>query len=307
MKMEQRDLVIIGGGPAGLAAAVYGMRTGLKTAVLERGNFGGAINKTEEIENYPGVAHASGPEIGKMLKDHAMKFNAEFVDCTVKSLDCSGKTKIIKTDAGDFEAKAVILATGAEFKKLGFPGELEFGGKGVSYCATCDANFFEGCDVAVIGGGNTAVEESCYLTGFASKVYIVHRRDQFRADQMAVDRLMKNDKIERVMDSVVDSIQGDDFVNKLVVKNVKTGELREIAVEGVFMFVGMEPNNQLVDGLVDTVKGGWIKVDENMATSVPGLFAAGDVRDTPLRQVITAASDGAVAAMAAHNYIVNNF
>lgn len=305
--MEQRDLVIIGGGPGGLSAAIYGMRAGLTTVVLERGNFGGAINKTEEIENYPGVAHVSGPEIGKMLKDHAEKFNAEFVDCNVKSVDLSGKTKVIKTDQGDYEAKAVILATGAEYKKLGFPGELEFGGKGVSYCATCDANFFEGVPVAVVGGGNTAVEESCYLTNFASKVYIIHRRDKFRADQMAVDRLLKNEKIEPVLDSVVDSIQGDDFVNKVVVKNVKTGELRDLEVEGVFMFVGMEPNNQLVDGQAETVKGGWIKVDENMATSVPGLYAVGDVRDTPLRQVITAASDGAVAAMAAHNYIVSNF
>lgn len=305
--MELRDLVIIGGGPAGLAAAVYGMRAGLKTVVLEKGNFGGAINKTEEIENYPGVKHCSGPEIGKMLKDHAEAFKAEFVDCTVKSIELQGDKRIVKTDAGDYEAKAVILATGAEFKKIGFPGELEFGGRGVSYCATCDANFFEDCDVAVVGGGNTAVEEACYLTGFASKVYIIHRRDKFRADQVAVDRATRNEKIEFVMDSVVDSIQGDDFVNKVVVKNVKTGELRDIPVEGCFMFLGMDPNSELVTDLVDCEKGGWVKVDAHMATSVPGIFAAGDVRDTPLRQVITAAADGAVAAMSAYTYITEHF
>lgn len=305
--MELRDLVIIGGGPGGLAAAIYGMRAGLKTVVLERGNFGGAINRTEEIENYPGVAEATGPEVGKMLKEHAAKFNAEFVDCTVKSIKVEGDKRIVLTDKGDYEAKAVIIATGAEFKKLGFPGELEFAGKGVSYCATCDANFFEDCDIAVIGGGNTAVEEGCYLTGFASKVYIVHRRDKFRADQVAVERMLKNPKIEPVMDSVVDSIQGDDFVNKLVVKNVKTGELRDIPVEGVFMFVGMEPNNELVKDLVETVNGGWIKVDHTMATSVPGIYAIGDVRDTPLRQVITAAADGAVAGMSAYTYIAEHF
>lgn len=305
--MEQRDVVIIGGGPAGLAAAVYSKRAGLNAVVLEKGNFGGAINKTEEIENYPGVKHCTGPEIGTMLKEHAAAFNAEFVDCVVKSIELEGDKKIVRTDNGDYEAKAVILATGAEFKKMGFPGELEFGGRGVSYCATCDANFFEDCDICVVGGGNTAVEEACYLTGFASKVYIIHRRDKFRADQMAVDRLMKNDKIECVMDSVVDSIQGDDFVNKVVVKNVKTGELRELDVEGCFMFLGMDPISELVQGLVDCAEGGWVKTDCRMATSVPGIFAAGDVRETPLRQVITAASDGAIAAMSAYNYITEHF
>ncbi len=305
--MEMRDLVIIGGGPAGLAAAVYGRRAGLSTVVLEKGNFGGAINRTDEIENYPAIAHTSGPEIGKMFREHAAAFKTEFVDCTVKSISLDGKYKIVSTDKGDYKAKVVVLATGAEFRKLGCPGEAEYSGKGVSYCATCDGAFYEDCEVAVVGGGNTAVEEGCYLTQFASKVYIIHRRDQFRADEMAVERMKKNPKVVPVYDSVVESIEGGDLVEKIVLKNVKTGAISELPVEGVFMFVGTQPNNELVKDLVETAKGGWVKVNANMETSVPGLFAAGDVRETPLRQVITAAADGAVAGFTAYKYIAENF
>ena len=307
--MEERDVVIVGGGPAGLAAAVYCRRAGLKTVVLEKGNWGGAINRTEEIENYPAIAHTSGPEIGKMFVDHAKAFNAEMVDCTVNSIAEDGKFKVVSTSKGDYKAKVVIVATGAEFRKLGCPGEAEYTGKGVSYCATCDGAFTEDCDVAVVGGGNTAVEEGCYLTQFASKVYIIHRRDHFRADEMAVERMKKNPKVVPVMDSVVESIEGDgDMVTKAVLKNVKTGELSDLPVEFVFMFVGTEPNNQLVKDLVKcTEKGGWVVTDKDLMTSVPGIFAAGDVRDTNLRQVITAASDGALAGMSAYKYIAENF
>ncbi len=307
--MEERDVAIIGGGPAGMAAAVYCRRAGLKTVVLERGNWGGAINRTEEIENYPAINHVSGPEIGKMFVDHAKAFNTEMVDCTVNAIKEDGKFKVVSTSKGDYKVKAVIVATGAEFRKLGCPGEAEYTGKGVSYCATCDAAFTEGVDVAVVGGGNTAVEEGCYLTQFANKVYIIHRRDQFRADEMAVERMLKNPKVQPVYCSVVERIEGDgDMVTKAVIKNVKTGEISDLPVEFVFMFVGTEPNNQLLKDLVKcSEKGGWVETDGNMMTSVPGILAAGDVRQTPLRQVVTAASDGALAGMSAYKYIAENF
>ncbi len=307
--MEERDVIIIGGGPAGLSAAVYCRRAGLKTAVLEKGNWGGAINRTEEIENYPAIKHTSGPEIGKMFVDHAKAFDTEMVDCTVNGVTLDGNYKIVATSKGDYKAKVVIVATGAEFRKLGCPGEAEYTGRGVSYCATCDAAFTEDADVAVVGGGNTAVEEGCYLTQFASKVYIIHRRNQFRADEMAVERMLKNPKVQPIYDSVVESIEGDgDLVQKAVLKNVKTGEISDLPVEFVFMFVGTEPNNQLVKNLVKcTEKGGWVETDASLMTSVPGIFAAGDVRNTQLRQVITAASDGALAGMSAYKYIAETF
>ncbi len=305
--METRDLVIIGGGPGGLAAAIYGRRSGLSTVVLEKGNLGGAITRTDEIENYPGISHSSGLELGKMFHQHAQGLGAEFLDCTVQGLELEGVMKRVATTRGDFLAKAVVIATGSEFRKLGCPGEEEFTGKGVCYCATCDGAFFQGCEVAVVGGGNTAVEEGCYLTQFASKVYVIHRRDQFRADEIAVERMKNNPKVVPVYSTVVESIQGSVFVEKLVLKNVKTGEISELPVEGVFMFVGNVPNNQLVKDLVETAPGGWIKVNANMETSVPGIFAVGDVRETPLRQVITAAADGAVAGQAAYKYIAENF
>ena len=307
--MEERDVVIIGGGPAGLSAAVYCRRSGLKTVVLEKGNWGGAINRTEEIQNYPAVKHTSGPEMGKMFYEHAKAFNAELVTCTVNSIKLDGKYKVVSTSNGDYKAKAVIVATGAEFRKLGCPGEAEYTGKGVSYCATCDAAFTEGAEVAVVGGGNTAVEEGCYLTQFADKVYIIHRRDKFRADEMAVELMLKNPKVQPVYNSVVVSIEGDgDMVQKAVLKNVKTGEISDLPVEFVFMFVGTRPNNELVKGLVKcTEPAGWVITDKSLMTSVPGIIAAGDVRDTTLRQVITAASDGALAGITSYKYISENF
>ena len=216
------------------------------------------------------------------------------------------KSHIVKTDMGDIEAKSVIIATGASFRRQGCKGEAEFIGSGVSFCAVCDGAFFTDEEVAVIGGGNTAVEEACYLTRFASKVYIVHRRDQFRADKLACARAAGNKKIVQVWDSVVESINGDEIVEGITVKNVKTGALTDIPVAGVFVFVGTLPNTAfLKDDQLDRAEGGWIKTDAHMRTSIPGIFAAGDVRDTPLRQVVTAAGDGAHAAMAAYHWIVS--
>jgi thioredoxin reductase (NADPH) len=305
--MEKRELVIIGAGPAGMSAAIYGRRAGLDVLVLERGATGGQINITDEIENYPGVAHATGPEVGDLLKNHALKFNTEFRMVDDSKVELRGDKKIVITkkgkDTNEIEAEAIIVATGAHFRRLGCEGEAEHIGQGVSFCAVCDGAFFEDLEVAVVGGGNTAVEEGGYLTKFASKVYIIHRRDEFRADRAAIAQALANPKIEPVYNTVVEKIEGDGMVENLVLKNVKTGEISNLSVSGVFMFVGQEPDDECVRGLVKAEKGGWIITNDHMETSVEGIFAAGDVRSKYLRQVITAAADGAVAAMAASSYI----
>lgn len=301
--MEKRELVIIGAGPAGLTAAIYGKRSGLDVLVLEKGIPGGQINVTDEIENWTGVIHASGTELAESFRRHAEHFKAEFRDTDVKGIALRDGVKIIETGSGDIEAEAVIIATGASFKKLGAPGEAEFTGRGVSYCAVCDGAFFEDQEIAVIGGGNTAVEEAVYVTQFASKVTIIHRRDSFRAERIAIERAMSHPKIEVVWNSVVEEIAGEDMVEKLVLKNVRTGEVSDLPVSGVFIFAGIDPNADFVKGVVESAGGGWITTNERMETSVEGIFAAGDVRNKFLRQVITAAGDGATAAMAASAYI----
>ena len=301
--MEKRELVIVGGGPAGLTAAIYGRRAGLDVLVLEKGMAGGQITITAEIENWPGIPMISGEELARAFREHAEKFSPEFREAEVKKVSMEAGKKVVATDKGDIEAEAVIIATGASFRKLGCPGEAEFTGRGVSYCAVCDGAFFEDQVIAVVGGGNTAVEEADYLTRFASKVYIIHRRDSFRADRAVVEKAMANPKIEPVWNSVVERIKGTDMVEGIVLKNVKTGETSELPVAGVFVFVGMNPNCDFVKGLVETKDGGWIVTNEMLETSVEGIFAAGDVRDKFLRQVVTAAGDGATAAMAAYSYI----
>ena len=301
--MEKRELVIIGAGPAGMTAAIYGRRSGLDVLLLEKGATGGQINITDEIENWPGVQHATGPELGNMFREHALKFNTEIRIADVKKVELRDGKKIVVTDKGDIEAEAIVVATGAHFRRLGCEGEAEHIGQGVSFCAVCDGAFYEGEEVAVVGGGNTAVEEGVYLTKFASKVYIIHRRDEFRADRAAIEHAMSNPKIVPVWNSVVEKIEGDGIVENLVLKNVKTGELSNLKVAGVFMFVGQTPDDDCVRGLVKAEKGGWILVNEHMETSVEGIFAAGDVCSKHLRQVITAASDGAIAAMGASAYI----
>ncbi len=301
--MEKRELVIIGAGPAGLTAAIYGKRSGLDVLVLEKGIPGGQINVTDEIENWTGVIHASGAELADSFRRHAEHFKPEFRDLDVKAVTVKDGRKIIETGSGEIEAEAVIIATGASFKKLGAPGEAEFTGRGVSYCAVCDGAFFEDQEVAVIGGGNTAVEEAVYVTQFASKVTIIHRRDSFRADRVAIERAMSNPKIEVIWNTVVEEIAGGEMVEKVVLKNVRTGVISDLPVSGVFVFAGMDPNADFVKGLVESAGGGWIVTNERMETSVEGVFAAGDVRDKYLRQVITAAGDGATAAMAASAYI----
>ncbi|NLD05404.1 MAG: thioredoxin-disulfide reductase [Synergistaceae bacterium] len=304
--MEKRELVIIGAGPAGLTSAMYGRRAGLDVLLLEKGIPGGQINITDEIENWPGVIHSSGSDLGLSFRKHAEHFKTEFRDCTVSGIEIRNGSKIVLTDKGEVEAEAIILATGASFRKLGCKGEAEFTGGGVSYCAVCDAAFFEDETIAVIGGGNVAVEEAGYLTRFASKVYIIHRRDEFRADRLAIEQAFSNPKIEPIWNSVVESIEGEGLVEKLVLKNVKTGEVTDLPVAGVFIFVGTEPNISYLGeqgSLVNQTRGGWIDTNDKMETSVEGIFAAGDIREKYLRQVVTAAGDGAVASMAAYSYI----
>lgn len=302
------DIIIIGGGPAGLSAGLYGARSRAKTLILEKGEWGGQAATTEELENYPGsIEQPTGPEITERMKRQAEEFGAQTKAETVTELELKGKIKKVVTDNSEYLTKTIIIATGAKPRLLGCPGELELRGKGVSYCATCDADFFTDLRVVVVGGGDAAIQEAIYLTKFAEKVTVIHRRDELRAAKSIQEKAFANNKIYFIWDSVVTEIKGDGIVESVVVKNVKTNEQSEMEIDGVFMFVGYDPVSDLVRGLVDTDEKGYIITDENMNTSVEGVFAAGDVRVKSLRQVVTAASDGAIAAVRAEHYITEKF
>ena len=301
--MKKRELVILGAGPAGLTAAIYARRADLDALVIEKGLPGGQIRITAEIENWPGLISSTGVGLADSLRRHAEHFKTDFLTAEIKSLRLDGARKIVSTTAGEVEAEAVIVATGASFRRLGCPGEDKFIGCGVSFCAVCDAEFFVDETVAVVGGGNTAVEEAMYLTRFAEKVYIIHRRNEFRADPLVRRRAAKNEKLVPVLDSVVEAIEGGDLVERVLVRNVKSGTVTPLKVAGVFMFVGTRPQVEFLDNLLERREGGWLVTDQRLVTSEPGIFAAGDVRDTPLRQVVTAAADGALAAMSAYHYL----
>ncbi|MDI3519041.1 MAG: thioredoxin reductase [Caldanaerobacter sp.] len=298
------DCLIIGGGPAGLSAAIYASRGKLNTVVFERSKIGGQAAITDDIENYPGsVEEATGPKIVKRMREQAESFGTCFVMEEVKKVELSEKIKKVITTKGCYEGKTVIIATGAEHMKLNVPGEEEFIGKGVSYCATCDADFFTDLDVVVVGGGDSAVQEALYLTKFAKNVTIIHRRDKLRANKCLQDKAFKNPKIKFLWDSVVERIEGDGIVEKIIVRNVKTGELKEVKTDGVFIFIGMKPSTEIFKGLIEMDERGYILTDENMRTNIEGVFAAGDCRAKLLRQIVTAAADGAIAAVAAERYI----
>lgn len=298
------DVVIVGAGPAGLASAIYAGRSQLNTVVLDRMP-GGQLLITEFIENYPGFHEGiTGFELSEKFRQHAEKFGAKLeVGKSVNSVELDGELFVLKCDDGEFEGRTLIWAAGSTPRKLGVPGEAEFLGRGVSYCAVCDGAFFKDRIVAVVGGGDSALEEALYLTKFAKKVYLIHRRDKFRAVKIIQERVRKNEKIEPLLNKVVVSINGKDFVESLTLKDTVTGETSELPVDGVFIFIGNEPNVSPVIHLVDTTEQGFIITDEEMKTKTPGLFAAGDVRYKPLKQVITAASDGAVAAMSATRFL----
>lgn len=302
------DIVIIGGGPAGLAAGLYAGRAKLKTLIIEQLVAGGQAATTDLIENYPGAPEGStGPDITERMEEQAKKFGCEFVMAGVTAVDLSGKEKVVTTNAGEFKGKAVIITSGATHRKLGCPGEEEFTGRGVSFCATCDAAFFEELPVAVVGGGDSAISAAIYLTKFASRVYVIHRRDALRATKVVQEKAFENPKIEIVWDSIVDEIKGSETVEALRLKNVKTGQFSDLPVDGVFMYVGLVPNTEFLTGQVKLSPQNYIPVTANMETDVPGVFAAGDVTAKLLRQVVTAVGDGATAAVAAEKYIEDNF
>ena len=297
------DIIILGGGPAGLSAAVYAARSSAKTAIIDKSMFGGQPSNYLELENYPGFKRIGGYDLMENFEEHADMFGInKFPMEEIQSVNLTGDKKIVKTLNGEFTADAIIIATGAQPRHLGVKGEEEFIGRGVSYCAVCDGAFYKDKIVAVAGGGNAAVEEAMYLTRFASKVYLIHRRDELRADKIVQERAFKNDKLEFIFDSVVEEIIGDDTVKSLKIKNVKTEETSILEVSGIFPYIGILPNTELFNGQIQQDKGGFIVTDEKMQTSEAGVYAVGDVRTTPLRQVITAAADGAVAAVFAGHY-----
>ena len=306
---KQYDIVIIGAGPAGLAAGLYAGRARMSTLIIEKEKDGGQIVQTAEIENYPGgLLEDSGPSLVARFSAQAEKFGCEKVLDTVREVELDGPVKKIVCNKETYEAKAVIIASGASPSHIGCPGEADFTGKGVSYCATCDAAFFEDFEVYVVGGGDAAVEEAMYLTKFARKVTIIHRRDELRAAKSIQEKEFKNDKLEFMWNSVIKEIRGEGLVNSMIVENTKTGEQTEIVADeedgifGIFVFIGFKPATAVFEGKVNMEKG-YIVTDQEMRTNVPGVYAAGDCRVKDLRQVITAASDGAIAAWQAARYV----
>lgn len=294
------DLIIIGGGPAGLTAGIYSQRARLKTLLLEKEMLGGQIAVSDIIENYPGFPAISGAGLMEKFEGHARGLGLDIKLAEVLTVHDKGKEKLVKTSEGDFVTKAVIVATGAKPRRLGVPGEKEFTGKGVSYCATCDGPFFKGQSVLVVGGGDTAVKEAVYLSRIASRVYLSHRRDQLRAEKIIQEKALSAPNIEILWSAVLKEIKGKTGVEKAVVQNLKDNTTRELDVEGIFIFVGINPTTDFVD--VEKDEKGFIKADQDMKTSVQGIFAAGDCRTTPLRQVSTAVGDGAIAAFMAEKY-----
>ena len=295
------DLIIIGGGPAGLTAGIYAQRARLKTLLLEKEMVGGQIAVSDVIENYPGFPSISGAELMEKFEQQARGLGLEIKLTDVIAVQKKGEEKIVKTSDGDLITRTVIVATGAKPRRLGIPGEKELTGKGVSYCATCDGPFFKGQKVLVVGGGDTAVKEAVYLSRIANKVYIAHRRDQLRAEKIIQEKAMSTPNIEILWSHILKEIKGKTGVEKVALQNLKDNTVKELEVEGVFVFVGINPTTDFVD--VEKDKQGFIKTDQDMRTSVKGIFAAGDCRTTPLKQVSTAVGDGAIAAFVAEKYI----
>lgn len=301
------DCIIIGAGPAGMTAALYAARANLKTLLLERGIPGGQMNNTAEVENYPGFDSILGPDLALKMYDSINQFGVEHGYGNVVEVKDHQDYKEVITDDASYEAKVVIIATGCEHRNLEVPGEAEYSGRGVSYCAVCDGAFFRNKKLIVVGGGDSAVEEAIYLTQFADEVKIVHRRDALRAQKIIQDRAFANEKISFIWDSIVEEIKGDDQkVTGVQIKNVKTGETYEEAADGVFIYVGLIPLTQAFTSLGITDDAGWIVTDERMQTKIPGLLACGDARQKHLRQITTAVGDGGIAGQQAYQYIEEN-
>jgi thioredoxin reductase (NADPH) len=301
---KEYDVIIIGGGPAGLSAGIYTSRARLNSLLIEMGVVGGRITDAELVENYPGFAQGiSGAELGQLMQQQAAKYGLNIITAEVTGIEIKTKKKVVRTTKGDFNAKAVIIASGSERGKLDIPGERELTGKGVSYCATCDAPFFKQKPVAVVGGGNAAISEALHLTKFASKVIVIHRRDQLRATRIMGEKARAEPKIEFLWNTVVTKIDGKDTVKRLKLRQVKTGEEFTLDVAGVFVAVGLKPSTDFLQGVLPLDKAGYIITNDRMETKMPGIFAAGDIRQHSPRQAITAAGDGATAAIFAERFL----
>ena len=301
---EEYEVIIIGAGPAGLTAGLYTSRARLNSLLIERGLMGGQIVNAEQVDNYPGFPEGiSGFELGQLMHQQAIKYQLKIVLAEATGIELQGEQKVVKTTEGDFSAGAVIIAGGSERNKLGVPGEEQFAGKGVSYCATCDAAFFRDRPVAVVGGGDSAITEALHLARFASGVTVIHRRAQLRAGRILQERAFSEPKIEFLWDSIVEKIEGGDVVKRLGLNQVKTGEKSTLDVAGVFISVGLKPNTGYLEKILELDAGGHIITGDGMETGIPGIFAAGDVRHNSARQAITAAGDGATAALYAEKFL----
>lgn len=300
------DTIIIGAGPAGMTAALYAARSNLKVALIEGGLPGGQMNNTSDIENYPGYANISGPELAEKMFEPLENLGVEHLYGLVENVEDHGELKKVVTDDQVYETRTVIVATGSKHRLLGVPGEEELNSRGVSYCAVCDGAFFRDQDLLVVGGGDSAVEEAIFLTQFAKTVTIVHRRDELRAQKVLQDRAFANEKINFIWDSVVKEIKGENRVESVVIENVKTNQVTEHAFGGVFIYVGLDPVSDFTKDLQIQDESGWIVTDDHMKTRVAGVFAVGDVRQKDLRQVTTAVGDGAIAGQEAYKYITEH-
>ncbi|MDK8276328.1 thioredoxin-disulfide reductase [Peptoniphilus duerdenii] len=299
------DILILGAGPAGLTAGLYASRAKLKVGIIEKAIEGGQISGTSSVENYPGIIEISGMDLGLNMREQAENFGCEFINDEVLSVDLKGQEKKVKGKYGEYEARSIIITTGASHRKIGVEGESEFTGRGVSYCATCDAAFYEDLDVYVVGGGDSAVEEALFITKFAKTVTIIHRRDSLRASKSLQEKAFNNDKIKFIWDSEVVKIEGENIVEALTLKNTKTGEITKIESEepfGIFVFIGLVPTTKLFESQL-SLEDGYILADEDMKTSIDGVYAAGDVRKKKVRQVATAVGDGCIAAISAEKYL----
>lgn len=302
-EMKEYDVIIVGAGPAGMTAAVYASRANLSTIMIERGMPGGQMANTADVENFPGFDLITGPDLSTKMFSHAQKFGAEYTYGDIKNITVEGDDKIVDLGDKQLKAKAVIIATGAEYKKIGVPGESELGGRGVSYCAVCDGAFFKQKNLVVIGGGDSAVEEGVYLTKYADKVTIVHRRDTLRAQKILQERAFKNDKIDFIWNSTLKSINEKDGKVGSVTLIDNEGKETDVETDGVFIYIGMQPLTKPFQHLGITDEVGYIITNEEMETNIPGIFAAGDVRQKKLRQIVTATGDGSIAAQNAQHYI----
>ncbi|WP_269774243.1 thioredoxin-disulfide reductase [Bacillus siamensis] len=298
------DVIIIGAGPAGMTAAVYTSRANLSTLMIERGIPGGQMANTEDVENYPGFESILGPELSNKMFEHAKKFGAEYAYGDIKEIVDGKEYKTVKAGSKEYKARAIVISAGAEYKKIGVPGEKELGGRGVSYCAVCDGAFFKNKELVVVGGGDSAVEEGVYLTRFASKVTIVHRRDKLRAQSILQARAFDNDKIDFEWNKTVKEIHEENGkVGRLTLVDTVTGEEEEFKADGVFIYIGMLPLSKPFENLGITNEEGYIETNDQMETKVPGIFAAGDIREKSLRQIVTATGDGSIAAQSVQHYV----